>query len=146
MTVAPTHPVGVCPRCGKVSGTIHQTRTREHIKDLSISNSTVNLTVRVHQFECRRCGQCFTPAIAFLAEGAHATERFLERAAQLIRTSDVANTAAFLGVPERTLANWYYDYLQRRPNPDGQKIKPVRRAGIDELSLKKRPAIRRGDR
>ena len=138
LTVAPKHPLGVCPHCRQVSETIHQTRTREHIKDLSISNYRVDLNVRVHQFECPRCGQCFTPAIPFLAEGAHATERFLERAAQLVRASDLTNAAAFLGVPERTLADWYYDYLQRRPHPDGQKIKPVRHAGIDEVALKKK--------
>src|SRR4051812_33154871 len=80
LTVAPTHPVAVCPSCGKVTETIHQTRTREHIKDLSLSNYAVELNVRVPQFECLRCGQCFTPPIPFLAEGAHATERFLERA------------------------------------------------------------------
>jgi len=138
LTVAPKNRLGVCPHCGKVSDTIHQTRTREHIKDLSISTEAVELNVRVLQFACR-CGQFFTPPIPFLAEGAHATERFLERAAQLIRTSDVANAAAFLGVPERTLGDWYYDYLQRRPRPGGQKLKPVRRLGIDELSIKKGP-------
>jgi transposase len=137
ITVAPKHRLGVCPHCGKVSDTIHQTRTREHIKDLSIGKESVELNVRVLQFECV-CGQHFTPAIPLLAEGAHATERFLERAAQLIRTSDVANAAAFLGVPERTLGDWYYDYLQRRPHPGGQQPKPVRRLGIDELSLRKK--------
>src|SRR5947208_9300852 len=137
ITVAPKHRLGVCPHCGKVSDTVHQTRTREHIKDLSIGKESVELNVRVLQFECV-CGQHFTPAVPFLAEGAHATERLLERAAQLIRTSDVANAAAFLGVPERTLGDWYYDYLQRRPHASGQKIKPVRRLGIDELSLKKK--------
>ncbi len=146
LTVAPQQRLGVCGHCGQVSDTIHQTRTREHIKDLSISKYAVTLNVRVLQFECLSCGQCFTPPIPFLAEGAHATERFLERAAQLIRTSDVANAAAFVGVPERTLGDWYYDYLQRRPHPNGQKVKPVRRLGIDELSVKKRPALRRGDR
>lgn len=136
LTVAPKQRLGVCPRCGKVSDTIHQTRTREHIKDLSIGPEAVKLNVRVLQFECV-CGQHFTPTIPFLAEGAHATERFLERAAQLIRHSDVANAAAFLGVPERTLGGWYYDFLQRRPYPSCQQLKPVRRLGIDELSLKK---------
>jgi transposase len=136
-TVAPTKRLGVCPHCGTVSDTIHQTRTREHIKDLSIGTESVELKVRVLQFACV-CGQHFTPAVSFLAEGAHATERFLERAAQLIRTSDVANAAAFLGVPERTLGDWYYDYLQRRPHPGGQKLQPIRRLGIDELSLKKK--------
>ena len=136
LTVAPQQRLGVCP-CGQVSDTIHQTRTREHIKDLSIGKESVELNVRVLQFECD-CGQHFTPAVPFLAEGAHATERFLERAAQLIRSSDVANAAAFLGVPERTLGDWYYDYLQRRPQANSSKVKPVRRLGIDELSVKKK--------
>lgn len=105
--MAPQQPLAVCPHCGKVSDSVHQTRTRAPIKDLSIRDYTVELCVRVFQFECLRCGQCFTPAIPFLAEGAHATERFLERAAQLVRASDVANAAAFLGVPERTLGDWY---------------------------------------
>src|SRR2546421_12685167 len=90
MTVVPKHPLGVCPHCGKVSETIHQTRTRERIKDLPISAYDVELAVRVSQFECCRCGQCFTAAIPFLAEGAHATERFLEWAARFVRSSDLS--------------------------------------------------------
>jgi len=136
ITVAPTRRLGVCPHCGQLSDNVHQTRTREHIKDLSIGADSVELKVRVLQYECT-CGHCFTPPIPFLAEGSHATERFLERAATLIRTSDVANAAAFLGVPERTLGDWYYDFLQRRPNPTAKALKVVRRIGIDELALKK---------
>lgn len=137
LTVAPKHRLGVCPHCKRASEDVHQTRTREGIKDLSISKYAVELDVRVLQFVCVRCEQAFTPAVPFLAEGAHATERFLERATELIRTSDVANAAGFLGVPERTLADWYYDYVQRRPNQNGRELKPVRHMGIDELSLKK---------
>jgi transposase len=137
ITVAPAQRLGVCPHCGHACDTVHQTRTREPIKDLSIGAESVQLSVRVHQFQCD-CGHCFTPPIPFLAEGSHATERFLERAAALIRTSDVANAAAFLGVPERTLADWYYDFLQRRPHPTGTPPKVVRRIGIDELALKKK--------
>jgi transposase len=138
LTVVPKHPLGVCPHCDTLSNTIHQTRTRERIKDLPLSNYAVELCVRVPQFQCCQCGHCFTPAIPFLAEGSHATERFLERAAQLIRTSDVTNAAAFLGVPERTLGDWYAAYLQRRPHASTPKLKPVRRIGIDELQLKKK--------
>src|SRR2546426_3722564 len=88
-TVAPKNRLGVCPHCGHVCDTVHQSRTREHIKDLPISQQAVELSVRVLQFDCV-CGRSFTPPIPFLAEGAHATERFLQRAAELIRTSDVA--------------------------------------------------------
>jgi transposase len=136
-TVTPQHRLGVCPHCEKVSDEVHQTRTREALKDLPISNYAVDLKVRVPQFACERCGCTFTPPIPFLAEGARATERFLERAAELIRTSDVANAAAFYGVPERTLGTWYYDYLQRRQAACEPARQPIRRIGIDELSLKK---------
>jgi transposase len=138
LTVAPKHRLGICPDCAKVSETVHCTRTREGIKDLSISQYTVELHIRVLQFECPHCGRIFTPAVPFLAEGAHATERFLQHAAELVRTSDLANAAAFLGVPERTLGDWYYAYLQRRANPSDQKLKPIRHLGIDELALKKK--------
>jgi transposase len=136
-TVVPTRRLAVCPHCGHACETIHQTRTCERIKDLSIGADAVELKVRVPQFECH-CGHYFTPPIPFLAEGSHATERFLQRAADLIRTSDVANAAAFLGIPERTLGDWYYAFLQRRPNPTAQPVKVVRRIGIDELALKKK--------
>jgi transposase len=135
--VVPAHRIGVCPQCGKSSGEVHQTRTRERIKDLPVSRYTVDLKVRVLQFDCERCGKCFTPPVPFLAEGDHATERFLERAAELIASSDLSNASQFLKVPERTLADWYYGYLQRRTVQSPQALKPVRRLGIDELSLKK---------
>ena len=46
--------------------------------------------------------------------------------------------AAFLGVPEKTLARWYYDHAQRqRDNPPATAAKPIKSLGIDELSLKK---------
>jgi ubiquinone biosynthesis protein Coq4 len=72
-----------------------------------------------------------------LAPGAHATERFLEQAARLIRFSDIANVAQFYGVPESTLGRWYYDYVERQQQVPPAKLKPIRSIGIDELSQKK---------
>ena len=60
----------------------------------------VELIVRTSQYSCPRCKSFFTPPASVIAPGAHATERFLEQAARLIRFSDVANAATFLGVPE----------------------------------------------
>jgi len=136
-TVTPEQRLSVCPHCQKAVQEVHQTRTREGIHDLSISNYAVELKVRVCQYVCERCQCTFTPPVPFLAEGSHATERLLERATELIRSSDMANTAAFVGVPEQTLARWYYDYLQRRQASSEWPLKPIRRMGIDELSLKK---------
>ena len=136
-TVSADHRVGVCPHCNTASGEVHQTRTRERIVDLPISGYAVELKVRVCQFQCERCAVAFTPEVPFLAEGAHATERFLGRAAELIRSSDVANVAKFFGLAEQTLARWYYDYLERRRTTSPTPLKPIQRIGIDELSLKK---------
>jgi transposase len=95
----------------------------------------VELIVRTYQYACPHCGRFFTPAVAVLAPGAHASERFLEQAARLIRFSDIANAAAFLGVPEKTLERWYYDHVERHrqapPTPGG----PIQQLGIDELKL-----------
>ena len=137
-TVAPRHEIGICPSCGKTSQTIKQRRNRERIVDLPIGTKTVELTLRVGQFACESCGTCFTPPIDFLAEGTHATERLLRKAAELIRNSDVANAARFFAIPEKNLERWYYDYLERLQQHAAKAPQsPIRRIGIDELSLKK---------
>jgi transposase len=136
-TLVPTWTVGVCPQCGKSSGEVVQRRTREGIVDLPIGVKAVKLKVRQVQLDCAACQRAFTPTCPAMAEGSHATERFLERAAALIRTSDVANAGAFFGVPEKTLANWYYAYVERQLKEAKPNLQPIRRLGVDELSLKK---------
>lgn len=137
-TVAPWHDIGICPHCGKPSETVKQCRHREGILDLPIGSRSVELSVRVRQFECEHCGRCFTPPIDFLADGAHATERLLQRAADLIQHSDVTNAARFFAIPEKNLERWYYDFLeQQQQAATAVPSRPIRRIGIDELSLKK---------
>ena len=136
-TVRPKHEVGICPHCGRLSGEVHQRRARERIKDLPLGTRAVELKVRVPQLWCVTCDRLFTPSWPALAEGTHATERFLGQVARLVRTSDLVNAAAFFGVPEKTLEGWYYDYLERQQPQAAQAAKPIRSLGIDELSLKK---------
>jgi transposase len=137
LIVVPTLAAGVCPECGRVSTDRHQTRDRERIHDLPIGDSRVELTVRTFQYRCTACQRCFTPCCSVLAEGTHATERFLERCVQLIRTGDIRNAAAFFGLPEKTLEGWYYEFLERRQQTATAVAEPIRSIGIDELSLKK---------
>lgn len=137
-TVVPEHPIGVCPHCGTPSDTVKQRRNRDGIRDLPLGPYAVDLTVRVGQYSCDRCKKSFTPPTDFLAEGSRATERFLERAAELIRHSDLLNVARFFSVPEKTLERWYYGYAERSQRTAAAKSPGViRRIGIDELSLKK---------
>lgn len=138
-TVLPEHSYGVCPQCGKTCDNVKQRRHHHAIIDLPIGTHSVQLTVRVSQFSCEICGKCFTPPIGFLADGAHATERLLRRAVEWIRHSDVANTARFFGIAERTLDRWYYQHIERQQETAKtcSEKKTIRRIGIDELSLKK---------
>jgi transposase len=140
LTVIPRHSVGCCPCCGELSQDVHQRRDREGIRDLPIGGRQVVLRVRVSQFWCRHCEKAFTPSLASLVEGTHATERFLERCAALVRHGDMARAAAFLGLPEKTLARWYYEYVERRQQQPVGELQPIRAIGIDELSLKKSTA------
>ena len=106
------------------------------MRDLPITDRAVELRVRVSQFWCSPCGRGCTPPILGLAEGIHATERFLARAVELIRHGDVARAAQFLRVPEKTLEGWYYAWVERQR--DTTPAAPHTRIGIDELSLKKK--------
>jgi transposase len=134
LTVVPQWPVAVCPHCGEVSTQVHQTRELDGVHDLPLADRAVILVVRVPQFWCGCCARAFTPKLPEVAEGVHATERFLARAAELIRFGDITQTAAFLRVPTTSLERWYYAWVERQQRAEAQ---PITSVGIDELSLKK---------
>jgi len=139
-TVVPVGDVAACPHCGHACDTVHRRHDSKPIKDLSLGPQAIELIVRTPGFKCERCESFFTPSYAAIAPGTHATERFLEQAARLIRFSDVANVAAFFSVPENTLARWYYDYVDRQQQTPPPNLKPIPSLGIDELSQKKSTA------
>jgi transposase len=137
-TLLPTQEVALCPHCGHACDTVHRRHPSKPIKDLPLGEQAVELIISTPQFECERCQRFFTPSYPAIVPGAHATERFLAHVARLIDFSDLANVAALYGVPERTLARWYYDYIQRQQQqPLATPLKPIESIGIDELSQKK---------
>ena len=130
--------VELCPECDRPCQSFHQKRWIKNVLDLPLGGRPVRLKVRVFQYECPHCGKIWTPHSPIIAEGTWATERLVERAASLIRHSDVRNAATFFGVPEKTLQRWYYDYVEREEARRDVSTEPIRSLGIDELSLKKR--------
>jgi len=136
LTVIPRMDAGLCPHCGGVCGERHRCRDYT-VSDLPLGSWATQLVVRLNQYRCEACDKFFTPSCRALAPGAHATERLLGRAADLVAHSDVAAAAAFFGLAEKTLEGWYYDYLQRQQKQSAQGLKPVKSLGVDELSLKK---------
>lgn len=140
LTVIPNTAVSVCPQCQHACDSIHRRYQSDAVKDLPLGPQAVELTIRTYQFACSHCGHFFTPPSPGFVRGAHATERFLEQAVRLIRFSDIANAAAFLGVAEKTLEKWYYDYVERQRQTPHVPLQPIRQLGIDELALKKKSA------
>jgi transposase len=139
LTVIPITPLGLCPHCHRACDAIHRRWESDPVKDLPVGPHAVELIVRTYQFACPHCDRFFTPAAPAFARGAHATERFLEHAARLIRFSDIANAAAFLGVPEKTLEKWYYDHVERQRQDPPTTPRPIQQLGIDELKLTRGP-------
>src|SRR5829696_1119632 len=136
LTVVPTERVGLCPHCGAVTDDRHACHDRE-VADLPLGGWRTELVVRAWQFRCGPCRKFFTPRHPALAEGAHATGRFLERLAELASHGDVSTAARFFGVPEKTAERWYYEHLERVRREPPRDLEPVRSLGIDELSTKK---------
>jgi transposase len=138
LTVVATATAGVCPKCQRASVTVHRRQESDLVQDLPLGPQAVALIIRQDQYECVHCGCFFTPCSPVFVPGAHATERFLAQAARLIRFSDIANAANFLGVAEKTLEKWYYDYVIRQQEAPAATAVPIRQLGIDELALKKK--------
>jgi transposase len=131
MTAAP------CPHCGAITADRHKCHERR-VSDLPWGGWQTELLITLFQFRCGSCNKYFTPRYPGLAtEGAHATERFLERLAELSTHGDVSRAAMFLGIAEKTAEGWYYEYLRRREKAPAKNLEPIRAMGIDELSLKK---------
>jgi transposase len=107
LTLLPTLLLAVCPQCHHCCDSIHRRSESGPVRDLPFGPQAIELIIRTYQYWCPDCHLFFTPASTVFAPGAHATERFLEQAARLIRFSDIANTAAFFGMPEKTLERWY---------------------------------------
>lgn len=134
LTVVPQWPVAVCPHCGEVSTQIHQSREVAGVHDVAVADRAVTLTVRGSQFWCGRCGRALTPKRPEVAEGRQATERFLARAAELMRFGDRTQVAAFLRVPTPSWERWYSAWGERQARAEAP---PIPSGGIEELSLKK---------
>ncbi len=138
LTLLPRTAVGLCPNCGRLTATIQRRSESDPVRDLPLGPQAVELIVRVYQFACPHCDNFFTPTFAAFAPGEHATERFLDQAARLIRCSDIVNAAAFFAVPEKTLERWYYAYVERHRQTPAVAAQPIQQLGLDELSLKKK--------
>ena len=100
LTVIATLLAELCPHCGRACGERHACHDRE-VMDLPLGGWKTQLVMRLFQFRCERCDKFFTPRHPALAEGAHATERFLERLAEYATTATFRRRRGSWGLPKR---------------------------------------------
>jgi transposase len=141
LTLVATSEGALCPHCRRPTDSVPRRTDSNPIRDLPHGPQAVELVLRSAQFHCPHCDRFFTRDCPQVAPDAHATERFLHQAAKLIRFSDLAHAAGFLGIAEKTRERGYYDYAQRQVHqPPAVPLQPIQSLGIDELSLKKSTA------
>ena len=146
-TVRPSVECGVCPRCHKATDYVNRTTESSRVKDLPLGDQPVELVVRTLQFHCQDCDCYFTPHYPAFAPGAHATERFLQQAAKLIRFSDIYNAACFFAVPPTTLCGGTTPTPNASPRAPLPNSSPSPTSASMNCLKKKAPAVRpRADR
>ena len=122
--VIPKAAAGLCPHGHGVCDERHQTR-ESRVMDLPMGGCRTELKVTRWPFHCRACDKFFTPRLAALAEGAHATERLLARLAELIKHGDITDAARFFGLPEKTVEKWYDEHVERNQKSPSD-LRPIR--------------------
>lgn len=139
-TLVPKVIAGLCPHCSGLSDERHQCHDRV-IADLPMGGCQTELVVRLWQFYCRSCDKFFTPRLATLADGAHATERLLESLSDLASRSDLTTAARFFGPRGKDGRRLVLRLLGAETENSGARPSAGAVAGdrrtVNELSLKK---------
>ncbi|MBN8560194.1 MAG: transposase [Leptolyngbya sp. UWPOB_LEPTO1] len=94
----------VCPRCGQESTQLHQNH-RHRVRDLSISQHRVFLTLNRRQFKCAECRKPFSEAFEFVGKRREYTDRFAEMIVQQVRHSDMHNVGVNHGLTDEQVAS-----------------------------------------
>ena len=80
----------VCPRCPKVSKSVHQNH-RYYVRDLPISSTDVLWRANRRQFKCSHCKKPFSEELKYVEKGKAYTTRFAEEIVKQVIGSNIAS-------------------------------------------------------
>lgn len=123
----------VCPRCGQASRHLHQNQ-RHLVKDLTLGNREVVLSVNRRRFKCQNCQKPFSENLDFVANKKSFTHRYAQAITQQLVHSDIKNVAHNNGLtPEEveSMLTFLADFILPID------VSHLHRLGIDEISLVK---------
>jgi transposase len=131
-----------CPRCGRASGKVHDTRKRVK-RDIQLRGYQVSLVLHKRRFRCATCGRPFTETDSACGRYKRTTQRFRDHIAKQACQRPLTHVAQEVqvgtGFVHACLCAWIEKKLEKKGRTLDEKAKlptpPI--LGIDEFALSK---------
>ena len=125
----------VCPRCKSSKIWLWGQEPRV-LRDLSISNRSVYVTVIQNRVYCPECG-VHNERLSFVDPYAHHTRRFEQFVHQLCRLITLTDVSDLVGLSWDEVKHIDQKYLNKKYKNKNSLWKKLRIIGVDEIALKK---------
>jgi transposase len=119
-----------CPKCGKVSQSLHQNHWRT-VRDLPWGNQPVMLRINRRQFRCKPCQKPFSEELDFIDKQRGYTKRFSQEIVRQVLDSNIRSVAERNDLSEEEI-QLMLDSLESEININ---LSTIKRLGIDEIAL-----------
>lgn len=131
-----------CPRCGRASGKVHDTRKRVK-RDIQLRGYQVSLVLHKRRFGCATCGRPFTETDSACGRYKRTTQRFRDHIAKQACQRPLTHVAQEVqvgtGFVHACLCAWIEKKLEKkgRTLDEQAKLPTPQILGIDEFALRK---------
>ena len=131
-----------CPRCGQVSGKVHDIRKRVK-RDIQLRGYQVYLIVHKRRFRCVRCHKPFTERDSACGRYQRTTKRFRDQIAKQACQRPLTHVAQEVQVGPRFVHGCLHAWIEEKLEKKGRtldertKLPTPQILGIDEFALRK---------
>lgn len=125
-----------CPKCDGPAALRKRERRKEPVRHLDCFEYKTLLYLDAMEMQCKGgCGAMFNRKPSFMGEAKFLTRAFFEEMVEKSTGTSLSQVAAWNDVAVSTFTDMYFSHLQ---STDARRqLPPVRRLGIDEVSLLK---------
>ena len=124
---------GVCHRCGRSVGKVHERVSRE-VRDLPVFDAQTTLVMERRRLQCPSCGPVIE-RVSWVDRYARVTKRLAESVARLCEILPVKQVAEFYGLGWETVKRIHKSWLQRELG--AVDLEGVEVIGMDEFAIQK---------
>jgi transposase len=129
------HDVALCPRCGRVSNTVHESEER-CIRHLDIWGKATFVHFQARRFDCDQCGRPFTEVLSWIESKRRESTAYELHVYEQCKHTDQAAVAAREGLHPQTVEAIFRRWAKRAEKQRQRVV--VRCLGVDEIALRKR--------